>query len=74
MYLLPLVDVKTVILQFLLENIGDVDVNMDDLILTFPLNGNVWLNPLKQIGYEPSHTLSKKTWLNNLWNYQPICT
>lgn len=61
MYLLPLVDVKAVILQFLLQNIWDVDVDMDNLLLTFPLNSNVWLNPLKQTRYEPSVTWSIKT-------------
>lgn len=48
MYLLPLVDVKAVILQFLLQNIRDVDVNMDDLLLALSLNVNFRLNLLKQ--------------------------
>lgn len=52
-YLLPFVDVKAVILQLLLQRIRDVDVNVDDLLLTFPFNINVWLNPLKQTRYEP---------------------
>lgn len=47
MYLLPLVDVKAVVLQLLLQNIWDVDVNMDDLLLTFPLYINVRFNPLE---------------------------
>lgn len=61
MYLLPLVDVKAVILQFLLQNFGDADVNMDDLLLTFPFNINVWLNPLKQSRHEPSGAWYKET-------------
>lgn len=48
-YFFPLVDVEAVILQFLLQNIRDVDVNMDDLLLTFLLHINIWLNPLKQV-------------------------
>lgn len=54
MYLLPLVDVKAVILQFLLKDIGNVNVNVDNLLLTFPFNINVRLNPLKETRYEPS--------------------
>lgn len=51
-YFFPLVDVEAVILQFLLQNIRDVDVNMDDLLLAFLLHVNIWLNPLKQVQYE----------------------
>lgn len=47
MHLLPLVDVKAVILQFLLQNFRNVDVHMDRLLLAFPFNINVRLNPLK---------------------------
>lgn len=47
MHLLPLVDVKAVILQFLLQNFRNVDVHMDCLLLAFPLNIDVRLNPLK---------------------------
>lgn len=67
MYLFPLIDVKAVILQFLLQNIGDVNVNVDDLLLTFPLNINVWLNPLKETRCEPSgkkSTETKKMWFS----------
>lgn len=56
MYLLPLVDIKAVVLQLLLQNIWDVDVNMDDLLLTFPLNIDVRFNPLEQKGYQRSGT------------------
>lgn len=61
MYLLPFVDIEAVILQFLLQNIGDADVNMDDLLLTFPFNVNVWLNPLKEAIYAPSGKLFIET-------------
>lgn len=50
LYLLPFVDIETVVLQFLLQDIWDVNINVDDLLLTFPLNVCVWLNPLKQGG------------------------
>lgn len=61
MYLLPLVDVKAIILQFLLQNIWEADVNMHNLLLTFPLDINVWFNPLKQKTYEPSGAWSIET-------------
>lgn len=61
MYLFPLVDVKAVVLQFLLQDIRDADVNMDDLLLAFPLNINIRLNPLKQAQYEPLGTNSIET-------------
>lgn len=48
LYLLPFVDIEAVVLEFLLEDIWDVNVNMDNLVLTFPLYVCVWLNPLKQ--------------------------
>lgn len=67
MYLLPLVDVKAVILQFLLQDIRNVDVNMDDLLLTFPLHIHIWLNPLKQTRYGPSGKRSidtKRMWFS----------
>ncbi|TNN55696.1 hypothetical protein EYF80_034061 [Liparis tanakae] len=53
-YLLPLVDVEAVVLQFLLQGIGDADVNVDDLLFTFPFDINVGLNPLKYTKYDPS--------------------
>lgn len=52
LYLLPFVDIEAVVLQFLLEDIRDVNVNMDNLVLTFPLNVCVWLNPLKQAWFK----------------------
>lgn len=61
MYLLPLVDVKAVILQFLLQNIWDVDVNMDDLLLALPLHVNVRLNLLKRAQHKPLCTSSRET-------------
>lgn len=48
LYLLPFVDIEAVVLKFLLEDIWDVNINMDNPVLTFPLNVCVWLNPLKQ--------------------------
>lgn len=45
-HLLPLVDVETVILQFLFKNIWDVDVNVDQFLLAFPLDVTVWFNLL----------------------------
>lgn len=48
LYLLPFVDIETVVLQFLLQDIWDVNINVDDLLLAFPLNVCVRLNPLKQ--------------------------
>jgi len=54
MYLLPLVDVEAVVLQFLLQGIGDADVNVDDLLFTFPFDINVGLNPLKYTKCDPS--------------------
>lgn len=45
-YLLPLVDVKAVVFQFLLQNIRDADVHMDHLLLAFPLHVNFRLDPL----------------------------
>lgn len=61
LYLLSLVDIEAVIFKFLLQNIGDADVNMDDLLLTFPFNVNVWLNPLKGARYELSGKFSTQT-------------
>lgn len=61
MYLFPLVDVETVILQFLLQDIRDANVNMDDLLLTFPLDINIWLNPLKETQYKASGKGSMQT-------------
>lgn len=60
MYLFPLVDVKTIILQFLLQNIWEVDVNMDNLLLTFPLYIDVWFNPLEESTCKPSAACSTK--------------
>lgn len=67
MYLLPLVDVEAVVLQLLLQNIWDVDVNMDDLLLTFPLNTDVRFNPLEQKRYQRSgtcYTETKRMWFS----------
>lgn len=64
-YLLPLVDVKAIILQFLLQNIWEADVNMHNLLLTLPLNIKVWFNPLKQRTYETSVAWSM--WANSSW-------
>lgn len=52
LYLLPFVDIEAVVLEFLLEDIWDVNVNMDNLVFTFPLYVCVWLNPLKQAWFK----------------------